>query len=90
MDHNPGPEPVWTVLEEVLGLSYLDPLDQEKELRWGYLNSDPTFIFIFLLFKVFSFTLCSRQLAYIFYLQKMHTKRIIENGFSSFDLFISL
>jgi hypothetical protein len=33
MDHNPGPEPVWTVLEEVLGLSYLDPLDQEKELR---------------------------------------------------------
>ena len=76
MGHNPGPEPVWKVLEEVLGLSYLDPLDLEKELRWVYLNSDslacvdnPTFKFIFLLFKVFSFTLCSSQLAYILYLQ---------------------
>ena len=62
MDHNPGPEPVWTVLEEVLGLSYLDPLDLEKELRWVYLNSDSfayvgnlTFIYIFFAFQSFIF-----------------------------------
>ena len=84
MDHNPGPEPVWTVLEEVLGLSYLDPLDQEKELRWVYLNYDsfahldnPTsilmYFFAFQSFLFQSLTLCSSQFAYIFYLQKMHT-----------------
>ena len=40
-----------------------------------YLDNQ-TLIFIFLLFKDFSFTLCSSQLAYVFYLQKMHTKKM--------------